>query len=209
MEPPNKRHTGTMYEMSTDIVFAGREARLHEGRNLFENGPEDLKIVSLDVNCTGSHVSILCQQVRATVSSPTHPNSLCSPQVPSSPSSPSSSSAQVLLLWEVETDSVKVFVPSALSLSVHPSSSTSSSTSTSTLSPLSLVALPPELPEAVRQEQERLCRAIGRRAFCDHHWDVGDSRLLVLTASSQPDGSSGKQKRRSLGEVQRDPDLIL
>jgi intraflagellar transport protein 140 len=156
-----------------------REARLHEGRNLFTNGPEDLEIVSLEVNSTSSHVSILCQQASSSSSLPT----------------------QVLLLWEVETDNVKVFIPSALSLSVQPSSSTSSSTSSSKISPLSLVALPPELPESVAQEQERLCRAIGKRTFCDGHWDSDDSRLLVLTASPSTDVSSMKHKRRSTGET--------
>ena len=40
-----------------------REARLHEGRSLFENGSDSLQIVSLQINCTGSHISILCTQV--------------------------------------------------------------------------------------------------------------------------------------------------
>lgn len=40
-----------------------REARFHEGRSLCENASDSLQILSLQMNCTGSHVSILCRQV--------------------------------------------------------------------------------------------------------------------------------------------------
>ena len=148
---------------------------------MFDSCPEDIRILSLGVNCTGSHVSILCQQVCQVYFSHT----LSHPHVYNMQES--STTSQVLLLWEVETDSVKVLTPSALSLSVYPSSSTSSSNTTASnpIPSLSHVSLPPELTETVVQEQERLCRCFGKRTVCDHYWDTGDSRLLVVAASSQ------------------------
>ena len=40
-----------------------REARHHGSRSLFENRTEGLEIVSLQINCSGTHVSILCRRV--------------------------------------------------------------------------------------------------------------------------------------------------
>ena len=98
----------------------------------------------------------------------------------------------MLLLWEVETNLVKSFVPSSLSSSI-------SSTSTSSAFPT--LTFPAELSENVMAEQKRLSRVIDRRMISDHHWDSDDSRLLVITASSQLERSSAHQNNKTLREV--------
>ena len=53
-------------------------------------------------------------------------------------------------------------------------------------------------------EQQRLSRELDKRVVTEHHWGAGDSRLLVVTASTQLEASDGQQnllKRRQLTDV--------
>ena len=108
----------------------------------------------------------------------------------------SSSSNQLLLIWEVESDHLKSFLPSALSPSSP--SSLSSLSSASLPPPCPPLTLTPDLSESVLSEQRRFCRALDKRDVSDHHWDSSDGRLLVLTASTKPDEH---QNRKTYGEV--------
>ncbi len=85
-----------------------------------------------------------------------------------------------LTLWDVDTDTVKIFSPAALLDHTHPPENHTPQYTT----------LPPELPESAINEQHLQLRALINRDIVSIHWDSGDPRLLVLATGGKASGGN-------------------
>ena len=101
----------------------------------------------------------------------------------------------MLLLWDVETDVLRVFNPAAL----H----TTTTTTQNDIDPAMNTSLP-ELADAALSEQLSLSVELLGRHPVFHCWDPSEPRLLVLAATAQDLGGEvreGKRKGRKSAHV--------
>ena len=106
---------------------------------------------------------------------------------------------QFLILWDIETNLLKLLLPSLLASSLSASASFHSSSSSSLFSPIHPPVTFPELPETVLSEQQGLLSQMAKRYVTQHCWDPKDSRLLALSASLPQEGGRGTCRRREDG----------
>ena len=92
----------------------------------------------------------------------------------------------MLLLWDVETDVLRVFNPAAL----HTASATQSD-----IDPTMNTSLP-ELADTALSEQLSLSVELLGRHPVFHCWDPNEPRLLILTATAQDLGGEVREEKR-------------
>ena len=89
-----------------------------------------------------------------------------------------------LTLWDVDTDTVKIFNPAVL-IGHTPQYTT----------------LPPELPEPTIKEQHSQLKALINHDIVDSHWDSNEPRLLVLVTGGKASDGNKKGKHIQVREV--------
>ena len=96
-----------------------------------------------------------------------------------------------LTLWDVDTDTVKIFNPAVLLGHTHPPGNHTPQYTT----------LPPELPEPAIKEQHSQLKALINHDIVDSHWDSNEPRLLVLVTGGKASDGNKKRKHIQVREV--------
>ncbi len=166
-----------------------REPKLHCSRQVLGESAESSRITSVQCNCNGSKISILSNSV-STLSSRVC-GVYCLPPTHTHTHTQAGSQLHQLTLWDVDTDTVKIFNPAALLGHTHPPGNHTPQYTT----------LPPELPEPTIKEQHSQLKALINYDIVDSHWDSNEPRLLVLVTRGKASEGNKKGKHIQVREV--------